>query len=108
MSDQKQTPFVLTGITGQVGGVVARTLLAKGNPVRTVVRNLDKGMAWKKQGCEVAIAEMTDAAALSAAFAGAGAVFVLLPPLFAPSPGFPEARALVAALQAALTEAKPA
>lgn len=108
MPDRKeQTPFVITGITGQVGGVVARALLAAGKPVRAVVRNPDKGATWEKQGCEIAIAEMNDAAALSAAFSGAQAVFVLLPPLFAPSPGFPEMRAVIAALEKALTAARP-
>ena len=64
----KQDPssiFVVTGITGQVGGVVARTLLQAGKTVRGVVRSADKGAAWAKQACEVAIADMSDAAALT-------------------------------------------
>ena len=35
----------ITGIkTGKVGGIVARTLLAAGLPVRAVVRDADKGL----------------------------------------------------------------
>jgi len=30
--------YVVTGITGRVGGIVARSLLAAGLPVRAVVR----------------------------------------------------------------------
>ena len=40
--------FVITGITGNVGGEVARNLLAAGRPIRAVVRDLRKGEAWAK------------------------------------------------------------
>jgi len=100
--------FALTGITGQVGGVVARALLAAGHDVRAVVRNAEKGAEWADQGCELAIAEMEDAAALQNAFTGAEAVFVLMPSNFDPTPGFPETRHMVAALRTALAAARPA
>ena len=45
--------FVITGITGNVGGEVARNLLAAGRPVRAVVRDLRKGEAWAKLGCDL-------------------------------------------------------
>jgi uncharacterized protein YbjT (DUF2867 family) len=35
--------FVISGITGNVGGEVARNLLAAGRPVRAVVRDFRKG-----------------------------------------------------------------
>jgi uncharacterized protein YbjT (DUF2867 family) len=99
--------FTITGITGQVGGVVADTLLAAGQSVRAVVRDAAKGAAWADRGCEVALADIGDATALTAAFAGAEGVFVLLPPSFAPTAGFPEARSIVAAVHAALLAARP-
>ena len=34
--------FAITGITGNVGGEVARNLLAAGRPVRAVVRDIAK------------------------------------------------------------------
>jgi uncharacterized protein YbjT (DUF2867 family) len=71
--------YALTGITGKVGGEVARCLLADGQPVRAIVRDAGKGAAWRERECEVAIAEMDDAAALAVAFNGADGVFVLLP-----------------------------
>ncbi len=106
-SDGTSQTFAITGITGQVGGVVARTLLAAGHTVRAVVRSVDKGNVWAKQGCQVALAEMSDAQALQAAFAGADGVFILLPPNFAPSKGFPEATAIVAQVSQALEAARP-
>jgi uncharacterized protein YbjT (DUF2867 family) len=46
--------YAITGITGKIGGVLARTLLAANQPVRAVVRDADKGGVWAAQGCEVA------------------------------------------------------
>ena len=103
----EQQIFVVTGITGQVGGVVARTLLAAGKSVRAVVRSAEKGAVWAKQGCDITIADMGQANALVTAFSGAQAVFVLLPPVFAPAPGFPESKSVITALKTALTTARP-
>ena len=48
--------YAITGITGQVGGALARALLAADQPVRAVVRDAGKGDAWASKGCEVAVA----------------------------------------------------
>ena len=97
--------YAVTGITGKIGGILARTLLAANQPVRAVVRNADKGAVWAAEGCEVALAAMDDEVALTAAFEGAEAVFVLLPPNFDPEPGLPEARAFATATRNALVAA---
>jgi len=99
--------YAITGITGQVGGIVGRTLREAGRPVRAVVRDATKGQRWADRGCEVALAHMDDAAALRRAFDGAEAVFVLLPPTFDPTPGFPEARRVIEAVREALEAAQP-
>jgi NAD(P)H dehydrogenase (quinone) len=101
------TMYVVTGITGKVGGALARALLAAGQPVRAVVRDARKGEAWAARGCEVVVAEMEDASALAEAFSGATAVFILPPPEFDPEPGYPEARAAIDSVVKALTAAKP-
>ncbi len=100
--------YAITGITGKVGSELARTLLAAGKPVRAVVRDMKKGEEWAARGCEVAVAEMTDAPALTRAFTGATGVFVLPPPVFDPEPGYMEARAVIDAVVTALKAAKPA
>jgi uncharacterized protein YbjT (DUF2867 family) len=99
--------YAVTGITGKVGGFVARALLGAGQSVRAVVRDAAKSAAWKESGCEVALAEMTDAGALTAAFSDVDGVFVLIPSIFDPAPGFPEVRAIIAALTTAIEAAKP-
>jgi NAD(P)H dehydrogenase (quinone) len=100
--------YAITGITGKVGGTLARALLSAGYPVRAIVRDAAKGEAWKELGCEVALASMEDTAALAAAFTGATAVFILPPPDFDPPPGYAPAKAVIASVAAALKAAKPA
>jgi NAD(P)H dehydrogenase (quinone) len=99
--------YAITGITGKVGGTLARTLLANGQPVRAVVRDARKGEEWAALGCEIAIAAMEDASALSAAFCRTKAVFILPPSDFDPQPGYPEAKKVINAVVEALTTAKP-
>lgn len=99
--------FVITGITGNVGGEVARNLLAANRPVRAVTRDIRKGDAWARRGCEVACADIQDAATLAAAFRDAEGVFILVPPNFDPAPDFVEAHAVAASLRSALETAKP-
>jgi NAD(P)H dehydrogenase (quinone) len=99
--------YAITGITGKVGGALARALLSAHQSVRAIVRNPDKGRAWAARGCEVALAEMNDAASLTSAFKGAEGVFILPPSEFDPTPGFPEARAVIAAVKTALESALP-
>lgn len=99
--------YVITGITGKVGGALARNLLKAGQPVRAVIRDEAKAAYWADLGCEVAFARMEDAQALTAAFKGATGVFILPPPGFDPLPGFPEARAVITAVSQALQAAAP-
>ena len=69
--------YSITGITGKVGGELARTLLGAGEPDRAVVRDAKKGQEWAAIGCEIALAKMEDASALADAFTGAIAAFIL-------------------------------
>jgi uncharacterized protein YbjT (DUF2867 family) len=61
--------------------------------VRAIVRSPEHAAEWARQGCEIAIADLNQPSELSNAFAGTDGVFVMLPPSFDPSPGFPEAKA---------------
>lgn len=97
----------ITGITGKVGGALARELLAAGHTVRGVVRDPARAASWAALGCELATARMDDAVALAAAFEGAQGVFILLPPTFDPTPGFAESRAVIDAVSAAIGNARP-
>jgi NAD(P)H dehydrogenase (quinone) len=99
--------FAITGITGNVGGEVARNLLAAKQPVRGVARDVGKCKAWAQQGCEIVGADISDAVSLTSAFKGAEGVFMMVPPNFDPSPDFREARAIAATLRQALDATLP-
>ncbi|MEZ4390593.1 MAG: NmrA family NAD(P)-binding protein [Polyangiales bacterium] len=72
--------YVIAGVTGNTGKVAAQALLDAGERVRVVVRDAAKGAAWAAKGAEVAVADLGDVAALSAALAGAAGAYLLLPP----------------------------
>lgn len=99
--------YAITGITGQVGAAAARSLLSAEQRVRAVVRDRGKAAVWARLGCELAVAELADTEALTTAFQGAAGVFVLLPPVFDPAPGFPQSRELIESLREALIRARP-
>ena len=72
--------FVIAGVTGNTGAVVADTLLPAKAPVRVIVRDAAKGAAWQAKGAEVAIADLADVPALTAALRGAQGAYLLVPP----------------------------
>jgi uncharacterized protein YbjT (DUF2867 family) len=99
--------FAVMGVTGQVGGAVARALLAEKLPVRAILRDPSKAQPWKDLGAEIAIADATDVGALTKALSGTEAAFLLIPPNFMPAPGFPEAQAALNAFEKTLSAARP-
>jgi NAD(P)H dehydrogenase (quinone) len=94
--------FAITGITGKVGSATARALLDAGHQVRAIVRDQARGASWRSRGCEVAVADISDAPVLAEALAGAEGAFVLLPPVFDPAPGFADVKATIASIREAL------
>lgn len=99
--------FAITGVTGKVGGGVARSLLTQGHKVRAVVRNAEKGRSWSAESCDIGIASVEDAAGLTEAFQDAEGVFLMTPPNYDPEPGFPETHKAAAAIRHALETARP-
>jgi uncharacterized protein YbjT (DUF2867 family) len=79
--------YVVTGATGHTGNVVAKALLNRGEKVRVVGRNADRLKALAAEGAEPFAADLTDTASVTKAFAGAKAVYVMMPPNLA-SPDF--------------------
>ncbi len=97
--------FAVMGITGNVGGAVANTLLQDGKKVRGIVRDESKAQAWKDKGVEIVTADYDDH--LTAAFTGVEGVFCMIPPNIVPDPGFPDSVARIAAIKKAILAAKP-
>jgi uncharacterized protein YbjT (DUF2867 family) len=79
--------YVVLGATGNTGSIVADTLFAKKEQVRVLGRDAHRLERFKKNGAEVFVADLTDAAALTKIFSGAKAVYALIPPnISAPDP----------------------
>lgn len=98
--------FAIAGVTGHTGAAAADALLAQGKPVRVIVRTADKGEAWKKKGAEVAVADLGDVAALTAALKGVQGVYLLSPPNFAAKDFLADRAELLGKMKQALQAAK--
>ena len=72
--------YIILGATGNTGSVVADKLLDKGKKVRVFGRDSKKLAPFVNRGAEAAVGDVTDAAALSKLFAGAEAVYAVIPP----------------------------
>lgn len=72
--------YVVTGATGHTGSVVADALLAAGKRVRVIGRDATRLDRFTRKGAEAFVADLTDAAAITGAFSGAEAAFLMIPP----------------------------
>src|SRR5258707_15508092 len=99
--------FLVMGITGKVGGATAKHLLAHGKKVRALVRNREKASSWATQGVELVDGNWNDSAAIERALKGVEGAFVMLPPVWNPSPDYKEPKGVIANYVRALTKAPP-
>ena len=72
--------YVVLGATGHTGSIIANTLLVKGERVRVVGREASRLERFVRKGAEAFTATVNDAAALTEAFRGARAAYLMLPP----------------------------
>ena len=72
--------FVIAGVTGNTGSIVANKLLDEGKQVRVIARDPKKVEALKARGAEVVSADLEDPQALAQALAGAEGAYLLSPP----------------------------
>jgi uncharacterized protein YbjT (DUF2867 family) len=93
--------YVITGATGNTGRVVAERLLEAGQKVRVVGRDPKRLEKFAAKGAESFIADATDGGALTNAFAGAKAVYAMIPPNI----GAPDVRAYMESVSDALRSA---
>jgi uncharacterized protein YbjT (DUF2867 family) len=74
--------IVITGATGKTGSAIAETLISGGKKVRVIGRDAAKLKGFTAKGAESAVGDLGDTAFLTKAFAGAEAVYALIPPNF--------------------------
>jgi uncharacterized protein YbjT (DUF2867 family) len=71
--------YVVGGVTGHTGSLIARTLLERGERVRAIVRSRDQIYQWKDRGAEVVVVDFSDVLALSSALEGVKGAYLLTP-----------------------------
>jgi uncharacterized protein YbjT (DUF2867 family) len=99
------TMYVVTGATGNTGHVVANRLLDQGKKVRVIGRSRERLQPFVARGAEAFVADLTDQTAVKQAFAGADAVYAMIPPDVASPDLRAEQRRVTAAIAAALEHA---
>lgn len=72
--------YTILGATGNIGSVITRALLEKGEKVRVVGRHPGSLQQFIQKGAEALMADITDVAALTQAFSDARAAFLMIPP----------------------------
>jgi uncharacterized protein YbjT (DUF2867 family) len=73
--------YVILGASGNTGSIIANFLLLKGEKVRVVGRDVGRLQRFVRKGAEAFTADVSDAAALTKAFGGARAAYLMLPPI---------------------------
>jgi len=72
--------YTVLGATGNIGSVITKKLLEKGEKVRVVGRNAARLEQYVHRGAEAFVADIKDAEALTKALTGVRAAFLMLPP----------------------------
>jgi uncharacterized protein YbjT (DUF2867 family) len=72
--------YAIIGASGNTGQVVSEKLLAHGEKVRVIGRDAKRLEGLVQKGAEAFVANVTDAAAITQAFNGAKAVYLMIPP----------------------------
>jgi uncharacterized protein YbjT (DUF2867 family) len=73
--------YVILGASGNTGSIIANFLLSKGEKVRVVGRDAGRLQHFVRKGAEAFTADVSGAVALTKAFGGARAAYLMLPPI---------------------------
>jgi len=73
--------YVILGASGNTGSIIANSLLSKGRKVRVIGRDAGRLQSFVRKGAEAFTANVSDAAALTKAFSGALAAYLIVPPI---------------------------
>lgn len=95
--------YVVSGASGNTGRVVAEKLLAAGERVRVLGRDGNRLERFAQRGAEAVVADATSVEAMTKAFAGADAAYLLIPPNLS-APDIPAYQGQVTSALAAAVE----
>lgn len=72
--------YTVLGASGNIGSVITKMLLEKGEKVRVVGRNAARLHPFVQKGAEPFVGDVMDAEAMTRALSGARAAFLMIPP----------------------------
>lgn len=99
--------FAIVGAAGKIGYATSLVLRKAGVPVRAILRDATKASRLSEIGCDVALADLQDPAALGREIANADAVQVILPPPPQAENAAGEMRRSIECLAETLEKARP-
>jgi uncharacterized protein YbjT (DUF2867 family) len=73
--------YVILGASGNTGSIITNFLLLKGEKVRAIGRDAGRLQRLVRQGAERFTTDMSDSTALTKAFSGGRAAYLMLPPV---------------------------
>jgi uncharacterized protein YbjT (DUF2867 family) len=79
MTTPPSLPYAVSGVTGRTGAAAAAALLRAGHAVRVIVRDPAQGRPWAERGAGIAVADLTDLAAMTGALRGVCGAYVICP-----------------------------
>jgi NAD(P)H dehydrogenase (quinone) len=100
--------YAIVGATGKVGFSTASALRQAGLPVRAIVRDAAKGARLTEIGCDIAVADLRNAAELAHAIGNAAHVQIILPPDPQDKDVSAQMRGAIENLMRALEQVRPA
>jgi uncharacterized protein YbjT (DUF2867 family) len=100
--------FAILGAAGKIGYQTSKALRERGMPVRAILRDAAKADRLGAIGCDVAFADIQDAATLARAIAGAKTVQIILPPQPRAEDMGADLRRSIESVATALEESRPA
>ena len=71
--------YVIAGVTGHVGSVVASELLARGEKIKAIVRDANRASAWRERGADIVVGSLCDNKFLAKTLVNTAGFFTLLP-----------------------------
>jgi uncharacterized protein YbjT (DUF2867 family) len=97
--------YVVTGASGNTGGVIAERLLGEKKKVRVIGRSVERLQPLTKRGADAWICDLTNEDNLTKAFDGAQALYAMIPPDLSAKNYRSEQERISDALAAAIREA---
>jgi uncharacterized protein YbjT (DUF2867 family) len=74
--------YIITGSTGHISKPIAQKLIAAGHLVTIITTNIEKVRVIESLGAKAEVGSVEDVAFLSGTFAGADAVYTMIPPTY--------------------------